>query len=321
MRKCVKIWLIVAASLVLLGIFLFGGAMMSLRWDFRKLYTVQHETNHHEIAEDFSDITVNTDTADVTFIPSGNGKTEVTCVDEKNLAHSVTVKDGTLVIELVDTRKWYEYIGINIGSTAVTVSLPEGEYGALTVKSSTGDIEIPKDFSFESIDILGSTSDVDCDASVEGAMKIHLDTGDMEMKSLSAGALDLAVTTGKIEISGVTCVGDATVKVSTGKAYLTDVTCKNLTSSGNTGDLFLKNVIAAGKFSIERSTGDVSFDACDAAELFVVTDTGDVRGSLRSDKIFVTRTDTGRIDVPKSVIGGQCEITTDTGDIKIQISS
>jgi hypothetical protein len=39
-----------------------------------------------------------------------------------------------------------------------------------------------------------------------------------------------------------------------------DIVCKNLTSTGSTGDISLKNVIAAEKISIERSTGDVTFE-------------------------------------------------------------
>ena len=61
------------------------------------------------------------------------------------------------------------------------------------------------------------------------------------------------------------------------------------------------------------------FDGCDAAEITVKTGTGDVTGTLLSDKVFLTETGTGRIDVPKSTVGGRCEINTDTGDIKIDI--
>ena len=56
-----------------------------------------------------------------------------------------------------------------------------------------------------------------------------------------------------------------------------------------------------------------------AAEILIKTDTGDVKGSLLSEKVFVVQTDTGSIDVPKTVSGGRCEITTDTGDIKISL--
>jgi DUF4097 and DUF4098 domain-containing protein YvlB len=121
-------------------------------------------------------------------------------------------------------------------------------------------------------------------------------------------------------VSSVTCEGDITVGVSTGKAYLTDVTCKNLTSTGSTGDVSLRNVISKEKISVERSTGDVTLDRSDAADLFITTSTGDVEGSLLTDKVFITKTDTGCINVPNSITGGRCEITTETGDIKISIS-
>ena len=110
--------------------------------------------------------------------------------------------------------------------------------------------------------------------------------------------------------------GDITVGVSTGKAYLTDIACKNVISSGSTGDIFLDNVIAANKFYIERSTGDVRFENSDATEIFVETGTGYVTGTLLTDKVFIIQTDTGSVDVPKTITGGRCEITTDTGDIR-----
>lgn len=63
----------------------------------------------------------------------------------------------------------------------------------------------------------------------------------------------------------------------------------------------------------------MKLDRSDAAEIYVRTDTGDVTGSLLTDKIFFAETDTGDIDVPESVEGGKCKIKTDTGDISIKI--
>ena len=59
---------------------------------------------------------------------------------------------------------------------------------------------------------------------------------------------------------------------------------------------------------------------CDASEIFVKTDTGDVRGTLLSEKVFIIKTSAGDVSVPETVTGGKCEISTDTGDIKIGIS-
>ena len=51
----------------------------------------------------------------------------------------------------------------------------------------------------------------------------------------------------------------------------------------------------------------------------IETDTGDVDGTLLSDKLFLTETSTGDIRVPNTADGGICDIKTDTGDIKIAI--
>jgi len=244
MRTRTKVWLIIAASLVLIGSILFVHVMTTLQWDFMKLATVEYETNIYEISETFDDISVNTGTADIAFMLSDDGICRVECHEEANAKHSVTVEDGTLAVELTDKKSAYNfnvYIGLNFGSPKITVYLPKTEYD------------------------------------------------------------------------------DVTIRVSTGKTYLTDIVCKNVILSGSTGDIYLNNVIAEEKFSVERSTGDVKFDGSDAAEIFVSTDTGDVTGSLLSGKEFITQTDTGVMDVPKTVDGGRCEIVTDTGDIRITI--
>ena len=322
MKKATIVWLIVAASLVLAGCMIFfGDVMMSLGWDFSKLTTDKYETTKHEITEEYTDVTIVTDTADVVILPSDGEKCTVVCYEPENAKHSVTVKDGVLTVELQDTRKWYEHIGISVMSAKVTVYLPKGSHGALHIKSSTGDVEIPKDFEFDVIDVIASTGDVACYASATGDVRIKTSTGDVCVEGISADALDLAVSTGKVTVSDAECRGDVRIKVSSGKTTVSEVRCKSLTSTGNTGDIQLAQVIAEEMISIERSTGDVRLDACDAAELLLVTDTGDVTGTLLSDKVFIYKTDTGDVDLPRTQSGGRCDITTDTGDIRINVRS
>ena len=124
-------------------------------------------------------------------------------------------------------------------------------------------------------------------------------TGDVTIpEGFSFGSIDVTVSTGDVR-----CDASADehmyIRTSTGS-----VTC------GGCSD---------GLLRIETTTGDVRFDACDAGSIFVRTSTGDVSGTLRSEKIFRARTSTGDVDVPDTVSGGICEITTSTGDIRITL--
>lgn len=320
MKKSTKAWLITAASLILIGCILFAGVMSTLGWDFAKLSTVRFETNTHDVTEPFSNISLVTDTADIVFALSNDGKCSVECYEEENAKHSVTVENGTLTVKVNEQKSLYDYIGFYFGSPKITVYLPKAEYSTLSVKDGTGNVEIPKGFTFEIADISLNTGDVDFSAAARKTVKIKTSTGNISAKDTSAGALDLAVATGKITVSGVSCTGDITVGVSTGETDLADVSCKNIISDGTTGRIFLNRVIAENKLSIKRSTGNVKFKGCDAAELYVKTSTGNVTGSLLTDKVFITETGTGRIDVPETSVGGRCEIKTDTGDIEIKIN-
>ena len=299
MNKSAKLWLIIAACMVLIGCIIMGGVLHMLNWDFSKLSTVKYETNHHEITQAFSNISVETNTADITFALSTDGKCRVECYEETKEKHFVTVENGTLHIKRASQKAWYDYIGINFRSPKIKVYLPETEYAALSIRGSPADVTLPKDFQFETIAVLLSTGDIRVSASASASMKIKTTTGNICVENATVGNLALHVTTGN--------------------TFLTNVTCATLTSEGDTGDITLNNVMTTGKMEIERSTGDVKFNDADAAEISVETDTGDVTGRLLSDKIFFVDTDTGRVNVPHSTTGGRCQIETDTGNIKITV--
>ena len=347
-----------AALLVFLGILILGLSACGAGGNLSMLNNQKFKTNTHEIGEAFDTISIKSGTADISLLPSEDDTCRVVCFETARLRHEVTVEDGTHTVKVVDTRKWYHHINFSLESPKLTVYLPKSEYAALTINESTGGVSLASDFCFESIDVTASTGDisilssaentlrvktstgsislsglsaafVDLRASTGGvsvesisctnALKIKTSTGSIRAKDLSVGAMELSASTGKITSASVVCAGDMSIRVDTGKTYLADVICKNLTSSGDTGDISLTSVVAKEKISIERDTGDVKLDASDAAELCIVTDTGDIKGTLLSEKIFFYKTDTGDVSLPKTTSGGICDITTDTGDISIEI--
>lgn len=320
MRRSTRIWLIIAAILVVAGIVLFSIAMWQADFDLDMLGTGNYIINTYEISEDFNCLSLDTDTASISFALSEDGKCKVECYEEEKAKHTVAVEGDTLVIQVIDQRQWYDYIGIHFDSPKITVYLPKAEYTVLSISGSTGIIQIPGKLTFESVDITTDTGSINCLASVSGLLKIKTSTGKICVENNSVGAAELLVSTGLITISQVNCQGDMNVQVSTGRTNLTNVACKNLISNGDTGDIAMNRVIAAEKISVQRSTGDVRFDYSDAAEIFVETDTGDVTGNLLLAKTFVASSDTGTVRLPRSIIGGgRCEIRTNTGDIIITV--
>ena len=317
MQRKNKGLLIAAALLVIAGFAICAGVMILFDWDFSMLNTVDYETNVHDISGTFDNISINTDTADITFELSENGECKAVCHEIKELPHSVQVKGDTLEITWTDNRKAKDYIGIAMEETTITFYLPRAEYDLLYIKDTTGDITVPKEFCFENIEICATTGDVECCASAEENFIIETDTGDIKAENVSANDMALSVTTGHITLGNAECGGNIKVSVTTGETAIRGVRCENLAAEGDTGDIMLTDVIATGALSIERTTGDVTFDRCDAAEIFVMTDTGDVGGSLLSEKHYVISTNTGDVEVPRTTGGGKCEIITDTGDIVI----
>lgn len=318
MLRKTKWRLLLAVALIVVGLILTIGAMKMLQWNISALGLPSYDTATYELTDPVASLTIETSTADITIAKTTGEYGRIVCYEQEKQHHTVSMLGDELIIKLDDQRKWYEHI-FSYGQPNITVYLPEGEYDALKIKSSTGSVTVRKEFHFDSADITASTGSVNYEAAVSGETKIVLSTGNISFTGESAGALDLSVSTGRVTVENTACAGAVSVGVSTGKATLKNVTCASFSSTGSTGGLTLTDVVAEGAFTIERSTGDVKLEHCDAAELDIETDTGDVSGSLRSSKVFIARTDTGRVSVPESVTGGKCKVTTDTGDIKLTV--
>lgn len=319
MKKTTRAWLLVAAALVLLGGILFAGVMSALGWDFTRLSTDQYETRAYELREEFDSISIDTGPAGIVLAPAEDGVCTVVCQQKKTERHSVRVEDGTLRVTLLEDWTLRGLIGLSFRTPGITIYLPDREYASLFIREETGNIEVPEDFTFAEAELSTSTGSVTVRASCSGPLTVKTDTGDICAEQLSAGALALTVTTGRVSVSDVRCAGDVTVNVSTGMAELTDVACGSVLSNGSTGALSLTRVVADEQLQLKRSTGDIRLAHADAAEIYVETETGNVTGTLLTDKVFLTQSDTGHIDVPKTTGGGRCEIITGTGDIELTI--
>ena len=293
---------IFAGVLASIGLLLGFFGLILLDFDFTKLDRMDYEARVYEITEDFSEIHMDLDTADVRFVLAEDGVCRVECMEAEKLAYTVEVKEGSLNIVTKDSRKWYDYIGVFNSSHPMTVYLPKAQYDHLSIDVSTGDVQIPDGFTFGKLTLEGST-------------------GDVSFGRVSVNSMDIRVSTGDIELTGVRAT-NMTLKVSTGEISLSDVrTEESLSVETSTGDVTLSHVISYG-MTVECTTGDVSLTDCNAFSIKITTTTGDIEGTLLQEKWFVTETTTGSVNVPASqgMQGGYCYLTTTTGDIDIRLS-
>ena len=259
-----------------------------------------YEEKSINVEDDFATVIIDVDTEDIVLLPSDDGKCRVVCYAVEGIEHTVRVDGDKLKVESEDTRSLVERIfSIVENNNKITVYLPTLVNTSVLIDCDTGDIELPGDFTFDSIDISLDTGNVICNASAENSIKIESDTGDIKINNSKAKSVTLESDTGDTVLSGIVC--------------------HSFVFTGDTGNITLSSVIAEGEMTIEINTGDVIFNRCDASEVKITTNTGDVKGSFLTDKIIFVDTDTGRTDYPKLTAGGRCDITTDTGDIKISI--
>lgn len=319
MGKMTKILLIIAVFAIILGSIVFICSLAAVGWDFNKLQTGNYVTNEYVLEENFDKISIDAKTTKVEILPSEDGKNRVVSYERLKETHKVSVEDGELKIKLVDTRKWYERLTFNFTSPKLTVYLAEAEYNSLSINISTGDVNIASGFTFGNVKVDGSTSDVNCCASVINTLEIEVSTGEVEIERIAAGNITVSVSTGDIDIEDVTVTGKIYAEADTGDVSLERVNAGEVEIETDTGNVSLEDTVVSGALFAVTDTGNVRLDRADASSINIETDTGNVSGTLLSEKIFIPRTDTGSIRVPETVNGGICKITTDTGDIKINI--
>ena len=338
MSKAVKNWLIAAAALILAGTVVFAIALALCGGDITKLGTVDYVETTFEPSGDFENISVNVFTTDLKLLPSEDGKCRIECYEDEKVSHTAEVKDGALVIDTKDSRRWLGFISLSFKRPTMEIYLPKNEYEFLDIDTDTGAVCLPNNFTFESININGNTGSVVCYASAKKDMDFELDTGPILLCDVSAGDIRLQTDTGSIKLNGGTVAESIEVKTGTGFVNLENISCGSIHAEADTGlvslentscgDLYaetdtgyikLENVVGSGKFELLSDTGHIDLNGCDAAELYIETDTGSVSGELLTNKIFFAESDTGHVSVPKSMTGGRCEIKTDTGSIEMSV--
>lgn len=358
MKKAKKIAIIVAVSMIAVGIICSVGSLALVRFNVAELDTMEWEDKTYAVEDTFTNISIRGGDATVSLVPATDGKCKVVCTENEVIYDKVEVINNTLTIERVDESQWYHNIGMHFGEIEVAVYLPEDKYESLFIDNTSGRVEVPEDFTFAEAEVVNSSGKINFMADVDGALKVENTSGgiyvsDNSVESLSvkgtSGSIEVmnVVATGDVEVNGssgginisnvecanisvenssgvirlseVVATGDVNVKGTSGGVHLEDVECVNVTGSNSSGKINCTDVIVTGDMNLENSSGGIALEACDAESLKLSATSGSIKGTLLTEKIFRADATSGSVDVPKTTSGGVCEVTTTSGSISLSL--
>ncbi len=343
MKKTKKCTLFVALVMMIAGAAIFFIAFAIAGFKFQNLSTEKISTQNAEIKEPFQRISVSSYEYDLNILKSEDEKCRIVYTGNEKQPLVCNVKDKELVIDLHNNKKWYENIGLTFqfaipNDTGITVYLPEKEYEALFASSYSGDIIIDSGFSFEEANFDTSSGNIKASGMTAHKLDIQSYSGKIDISEISASdIINVGTQSGAIKAGNVNA-NNAAVDSYSGKVSLENLIAKGSlsvgTQSGNialngcadsvavntySGRISLENFIAETSLSVETQSGNVAFNGCDAGKITVDTYSGSVSGTLLSDKIFVTSTYSGSVNVPVSSGSEICTISTQSGNININV--
>lgn len=257
-------------------------------------------TKNYPVSAGFTDISITEYYADVELRASRDGTVSVTTRDAEDVTHTVTVKNGTLSISRPEPTVGERWFHDDDDDPKVVVYLPAGDYGALTVNTTSGDVESASQLNFSAASLTTVSGDIDLMGSVTGAVNCTSTSGDIELRSPALGAVKTSTTSGDTEITGALI--------------------QSLKAETVSGDVDLERTTASGAIEINTTSGDVDMESVDAASLNILTTSGEVEGSLLSGKNFSASSTSGRVNVPASTPNaGACTVSTTSGSIRLTV--
>lgn len=319
MKTAKKVAIIISVAAICVGILISFIAMLSMDFDFKQLNTVIFETNTYVIDDDFTKISIIGAECDVNLKPSTDGKCKIECAESDKIRHEISVENGTLTAERIDDRQWYEHFGVYWAEMSLTVYLPKSEYDYLYIKSLSGEIKVPQNFTFNEVKIKNTSGDTSFFSNVRENINIHSVSGDILVSNISADNLKIQSTSGDIELFEITVNENTELKTVSGDIEAQNVKSRSLTANSTSGDIEIEALLAEEQIQIETVSGSIDLHGCDGANLKLKSTSGNVRGELLSEKIFITETISGDVRVPHSTAGGTCEIKTTSGNIHFEI--
>ncbi|MCR5830414.1 MAG: DUF4097 domain-containing protein [Lachnospiraceae bacterium] len=345
MKKQYKIAIMAGAFCMIVGLLIAGGAFASscLGNDEGKGISIEDfsNVNYVDITEEpvgmYENVVINTSSEDVRLYLT-DGKTRVDAHIDDNRKLTTNIGNDSLEINITDKNKIRLSL-IGYENSYINVYLSKADFkGSLNVKTSSGNIEIPKDFTFKGV-ILGSSSgDIVSECTANGIVTGVASSGKVNISNADAIEISVNTSSGNILLENCKSSKDVTIGSSSGDQIIRNLTAEAFSSESSSGDLKLSDSnisgllertassgesefkdTVSGSLFVKSTSGDVEFEKIDAHNINIATSSGEVEGSFMSGKIFDVDTTSGDVKTPHDEGTDKCTVNTTSGDVEIRI--
>lgn len=294
MKKVYKVFLIIAAALMILGVGIVGVTFAAAGFQWEKFTLTEDDLVEHTLDIEGKDVDtlslsdMNSEVGwyDIRIVPSEDNDIHIQYRSlERDELSCETVGNNVSLFAPVN-RKWYEYIHI----------------GFSFLKALPLTIAIPS--SVENVDILGGVSgNVDCsDLSLKGDLSYYGDASQMVMNRMDIG-------------------GTLHIESDLSSITLYDVNAQSISADVDCGDLCFESV-QAKDMDIQTDLGNFEFSSLFVENsLRIITDCGNVEGTIDDAEeqfTVVSSVDLGASNLSSGGKGPKSlEVCADTGDIHV----
>ncbi|MCR5432324.1 MAG: DUF4097 domain-containing protein [Lachnospiraceae bacterium] len=345
MKKQYKVAILAGVFCMVVGLLIAGGAFASscLGNEEGKGISIDDFSNVNyvdvtaEPVGTYENVTVNTSAEDVRLYLT-DGKTRVDAHIDENRILTADISNDNLEIKITENSKIRLSL-IGYENSYINVYLNKADFkGSLTVKTSSGNIEIPKDFTFKGMTLGSSSGDIVSQCTANGIVTGVASSGKVEISNADAIEIFVDTTSGNIRLENCKSSKGVTIGSSSGDQIIRNLTAEAFSSESSSGDLkladsnikgLLERSVSSGESEfkdsvsdslfVKSTSGDVEFEKFDAHNINIETSSGEVEGTLLSGKIFDVDTTSGDVQTPHDEGTDKCTVNTTSGDVEIKI--
>ncbi len=273
-------------------------------------------TKTYFLKESFNKIAINIDDGDINIFLSDTNENKITCAEQGQIFTDVKVVDGTLVIEKIDKRNFFDRLipSLYCADIFLTQELVE----SLDIEYYSCDVTIHPGFTFNDVILAGSTGELELKSNVINTLNVEMSTGDIKISDCNPKEINLKATSGDIDVKSVN-TETLNVETSTGDVKIIDCIANQTTVKSRTGDIEVKT-ISNSNLEVQTSSGKIGVANANSLEnVSVKATTGNVTFTNVKDcnKLGITTT-TGNIKIVNTTVEKNFNANSTTGNVYLE---